>query len=145
MKKHKDVKVELIPIFHNINKVGQDPRSVLILTNALLEMLVDIIIKHKVKNGKKVLQNNIDFSYSAKLLIINEVGLINDKYYKILESLRKLRNKAAHDPVFILTKSSLSSMPIEFQDPNVIADSCTTIVAGFWNTYKDIFIQYFKL
>ncbi len=42
MKKGKDEKIELIPIFHNINKVGQDPRSVLILTNALLEILVNI-------------------------------------------------------------------------------------------------------
>jgi len=145
MKKGKDEKIELIPIFHNINKVGQDPRSVLILTNALLEILVNILIENNIKNGKKVLQNNIDFSYSAKLLLINEVELINDNFYNILECLRKLRNRAAHDPLFELRKEDLSKLPSEFKEPTNISNSCTTIIGGFWNTYKDIFMKYFSL
>jgi hypothetical protein len=144
MKKGKEI-IELIPIFHNINKVGQDSRSVFILTNALLEILVDILIENKIKNGKKVLQNNIDFSYAAKILLINEVELINDNYYHILECLRKLRNKAAHDPLFDLKKEDLSSLPSEYQDPKTISESCTTIIGGLWNTYKDIFIKYFNI
>jgi hypothetical protein len=36
-------------------------------------------------------------------------------------------------------------LPSEYQDPKTISESCTTIIGGLWNTYKDIFIKYFNI
>ena len=53
---------------------------------------------------------------------------------------RKLRNKAAHQPVFHVTKNELSVLKDEkHKDPTQFYDLCIELIGGFWNQHIPIF------
>jgi hypothetical protein len=71
--------------------------------------MVKALIDLKCKHGKKITDNNRDFPHSTKLIILNELGHLDDELYEVLDWLRKLRNDAAHKPFFEMTRSGLAS------------------------------------
>src|SRR4051794_28612572 len=89
-----------LKFFGQLRSVKGNPRILVLSTNGFLELLVNAVIDTKCKNGKKITSSNRDFSYSTKLLILNEVGLLPDGFYRILDWFRRIRNRAAHEPFF---------------------------------------------
>ena len=126
--------------FRELDKVKADQRSLVLVTNGFLELLVESLIREKCKNQKKILDDNRSYPYSAKLLLLNEVGVMPDSTYKIFDWFRKLRNRAAHEPFFEVTKEDLSSVGNEkLRDPKELHELCTLVFAGFWNAHIDVF------
>lgn len=127
-----------------------DPRVVVFVTHALVELMVNTLIENKCKHGKKITSDSRGFSHAAKLVILNELGIVDDISYQVLDRLRKLRNDAAHDPFFEVQESRIRSIaePIEGHAPDIpegwtrVSDDlgllCANIVQSFWGRHKDV-------
>ena len=138
-----------------LRSVGGNPRILVLTTHGFLELLVNAVIDTKCKNGKKkITSNNRDFPHSTKLLILNELGLLPDGFYRILDWFRRIRNRAAHEPFFELTRTELDLMKKyrgEFQlgeftpGDTELERFCGLIVASFWNAHTRVLAPLFSL
>lgn len=131
----------LLKVFQELSTVRDNHRLLVLVTNGFLEILINALIKEKLKMGKRIsdLPN-----YAIKILFIYETNLINDELFKGLETIRKIRNRAAHEPIFQLEPTDLSDLPKEFQNPKKFYDACINIVGAFWNKYPTFFQSKFS-
>lgn len=84
------------------------PRFQTIVTNGVLELLVNTLIEHHCKHGKIIVKRTRDYPYSVRLVLLHEKGLISDWFYGVLDSFRYLRNDAVHKAQFSLTPDILA-------------------------------------
>ncbi|MBV9959742.1 MAG: hypothetical protein JO360_15060 [Acidobacteria bacterium] len=129
----------IIKVFMELGKVKESPRLLVLVAHGFIELLVNTVIDAKCKNSKKITSNRRDYPHSAKLLILNETGVLPDDLYRIFDWFRKLRNRAAHEPIFSVTKSDLSILKNKkYHDPENLYEFCTVLIGGFWNEHLDI-------
>jgi hypothetical protein len=120
--------------------VQNDPRSLVLVTNGFLELLVEAIIREKCKNRKKVLGDNRSWPYGSKLLLLNEMGAISPGVYRDLDWFRSIRNDAAHNPFFEITTETLQQVrPEVLGTPPHFFHLCAAIFANLWNGNIEIF------
>jgi hypothetical protein len=131
----------LTKITREIIKVKDNNRMLVLVTHGFIELLINALIDHNLKNSKKVTNDERSYPHATKLLILNELGLIDDNWYKVFNWFRKLRNRAAHQPLFKLTKDDLKYIgPKEYQNPENFYELCMLeLIAGFWNEHIPIF------
>jgi hypothetical protein len=143
----------LFALFRELSKVKDNQRSLVIVTHGFIELLVNTLIAAHCKHGKKkIVLNSRDYSQSVKLVILNELNVLDDHLYRILDWFRKLRNKAAHEPFFQLTQSDLDfakksmdrfvrieHIP-EIRDLN---NFCRLLVGTIWNNNLDVLVPIF--
>ncbi len=134
-------KLNIISLFRKLGENENDEFKLIILVNTLLELLVNILVKEKIKNNKVVEGN--EYTYAIKLVILNEKNIINDVLFKEIEILRKIRNRAAHEPIFHLNNDELRGLPI--RENEKLYDGCMIVLGSLWNENKDIFLNYFNL
>ncbi len=142
MSKRVREKLDLIPLFHKLGKAEDDDLKLIILVNTFLELLVNILIKERVKNKSKIVNGN-EYTYSIKLVILNEKNIIDDILFRDIDTLRKIRNKAAHEPVFKLNNDDIKDLQLGKIEK--LYDSCITIIGTLWNRNKNTFMKYFNL
>ena len=94
----------MIKITREITMVKNNNRLLVLVTHGFIELLVNALIDHYLKNSKKVTNDGRSYPHSTKLLLLNEVGIIDDNLYKVFNWFRKLRNRAAHQPIFKVNK-----------------------------------------
>ena len=86
-----------------IAAVDQHERSLVIITTGYIELFLNRIIDKKCKHGKKrITKNNRDYPLSVKLTLLNEIGLLDNELFQILDNFRKIRNRAAHEASFLI-------------------------------------------
>ena len=95
----------LINLVEELDLVKDHPRMLVLVAHGFLELLINMMIEKNINNHKKIISDNRSYSHSTKLLILNEMGVISDKQYSVYDWFRKLRNKAAHRPIFHVNKS----------------------------------------
>lgn len=135
-------KLDLIPLYHKLGEAEDDDFKLIILANTFLELLVNILIQERVKNKNKIVSGS-EYTYSIKLVILNEKNIIDNILYRHIDTLRKIRNKAAHEPVFKINSDDIKDLPI--RENEKLYDGCITIIGTLWNRNKDTFMKYFNL
>jgi hypothetical protein len=130
----------VVKFYLQLAKVRGDDRSVVLVTSGFLELLVETLIKAECKNAKRITEDNRGYPYSAKLLILNEVGVIRDASFAALDWLRRLRNRAAHDPFFSVTSQDFQQIN---KEPRDLYELCLSIVGVFWKTHVDVLLPVF--
>jgi len=148
------VSVTLSSFFEELAKVKGNQRLLVIVTHGFVELLVNTVIDSSCKHGKKkITSNHRDFSHSVKLVILSELGLLDNKLYQILDWFRKLRNKAAHEVFFEPTPND-----IEFANKSMnrflsgkmepIVDDldrfCKLLIGTIWNKHLDFLLPIFE-
>jgi hypothetical protein len=98
-----------IRVFRELQHVQDNPRLAVLIAHGFIELLVNAVVDAKCKNAKKITENHRDFPHSAKLVILHEMELINDFRFKSLDWFRKLRNRAAHEPLFEVSAEELAA------------------------------------
>ena len=120
--------------------VREHHRPLVLVTHGFIEMATDALIKHHVKNAKRILHDSRTYPHSAKLLILNELGVVSDANYALLDSLRKLRNRAAHEPLFELHENDFRT--VRLADANGPIEDfhmyCILLLGRFWNAHLPI-------
>ena len=130
----------VIKFFGELYKVKDNPRLVALLGHGFLELLINTLIDAQCKNAKKIVSNQRDYPHSAKLLILNELGIISDDLYRNFDWFRKIRNKAAHEPFFEITKNDMSALQNKkYHNPDMFYEFCNLLISGFWNDHLDVF------
>lgn len=74
-----------------------DPVGYVVITHLYVEHGLNYLIFKKCKNHKKILKDNRTFTFSVKLDICYEIGLISDFLYENIRALNSLRNKMVHN------------------------------------------------
>jgi hypothetical protein len=115
----------------------------ILVTSGFLELLVNAVIDEKCKNAKKINENNRDYPFSVKLVLLNEMGLMSDGSFGNINWLRKVRNRAAHDAFFRVSSQELSQLKAEYRDPSKLHTLCLMIWGSFWNEHVDLFVKKF--
>jgi len=99
--KDKDV---LETFFEELIYVEKHHRSLVMIAHGYIELFLNSIIDAKCKHGKKrITKNTRDFPLSVKLTLLNELSLLDDKLFQVLDKFRKIRNRAAHEASFSIT------------------------------------------
>lgn len=137
----------LMRYHRELEKVKDDARSLVLVTNGFFELLIQSLIKAKCKNAKRITEDNRTYPYSAKLLILNEIGILSDQFYATFDKFRRIRNDAAHNPFFQVTTESLQSLN-EIKDSNLLNpenlyDLCIMLEAALWNSHISVFAPEF--
>jgi hypothetical protein len=75
--------------------IKKDDRLAVIIFYASVEALLNFLIKKMCKHGSAIVKN---MCFMNKVRILDEIGVIDDKLFKNLTLLKKLRDNAAHIP-----------------------------------------------
>jgi len=139
--------------FRELSKVQDNQRLLVIVTHGFIELLINTIIDAHCNHGKKKITSNTkDYNHSVKLVLLNELRLLDDCLYKILDWFRKLRNRAAHEPFFQLKEKDLDFanksmdrfIPIDKLNPiNDLHKFCMLLVGTIWNNNLDVLLPVF--
>jgi len=137
--------------FKELIAVKEHHRSLVIIVHGYIELFLNSIINEKCKNGKaRITKHNRDFPLSVKLILLNELGILDDTLFQILDKFRKIRNRAAHDAIFSITadewqffnKGLDRFIPEESKrKPNDLAHFCKLLIGSLWNENLDIVIN----
>jgi hypothetical protein len=101
---------------------------------------VNSLIENKCKDQKRILENNRDYPHSVKLVILHELGLIDDELYSRLDGFRKLRNDAAYKVDFHVGKERITNLAFKSHPaPSDISMLCMAMVGVLWNKFTDIY------
>jgi len=131
----------MIKITREITMVKNNNRLLVLVTHGFIELLINALIDHHLKNSKKVTNDGRSYPHSTKLLLLNELGIIDDNLYKVFNWFRKLRNRAAHQPIFKVNKDDLKNLrPEKYKNPSNFYNLCMEeLIGGFWNQHIPIF------
>jgi hypothetical protein len=138
--------------FAQLQLVEADNRSLVIITHGFVDLLLNTVLRNECKHGRtKITANNRDYPYSVKLVIMNELDLIDDRLFKILDWFRKLRNRAAHEPFF-----QVEPVDLEFSNKSMdrfvsaapkqddLLRFCMYLVGTVWNRHIEIMQKVFS-
>jgi len=129
--------------FRELSAVENHHRSLVIIAHGYIELLLNSIIDAKCKHGKeRITKNNRDFPLSVKLTLLNELGIVDDSLFNILDKFRKIRNRAAHEASFSITTAEWQVLnnglnrfiPGESKiKPNDLSHFCKLLIGALWN------------
>lgn len=126
--------------FNELSKVRDNQRSLVLITHGFLELLVETLIRAKCKNAKRITDDQRSFSYAAKLLLLNEIGVIPDWRYQLFDSFRKVRNRAAHEAFFEVSDDEIERLAAKTDsEPTDLYELCVVTFASLWNNHIDEF------
>lgn len=125
--------------FQGIINVKGDPRSLILITNGFLELLIETLIKVKCKNSKKIINDSRSYPYSSKLILLHEIGVLKDNEFNVYDYFRKLRNRAAHEPFFTVTRKELDRFKGIKHSEDKLYGICVDIVGSLWNKHVEVF------
>lgn len=115
-----------------------------IATGATLELLITTLIKHYCKEHAGEFTK---FTFGHKLLILHKMRILSDARYRLLYLFKKLRNDAAHEHKFEITKETLSKFPITIKTDRehyIVFHICMKMVIELWNEHSKVLTTYFN-
>lgn len=135
---------EIVHFYVELEKVKDSDRSLILITNGFLELLIESLIRKKCKRSKKILKDNRSFPYSSKLMILNELDIISDEHYHNLDLFRKLRNRAAHEPFFSVQDDALDSFTVPRPETlDKVMRLCLSLISNTWIENQDVLAPMF--
>lgn len=136
-------KDKVIQIHNELENSKDNQRALILITSSYLEMMVNFLVEKKCKNYKKIRKEN-EFSYFFKLLLLNEIGLIDDNFYRRLEKFRDIRNGFSHNPLYKITEKNIGELSNnQYSKLDDFYSVCNILWIELWNQYQDIFAPKF--
>jgi len=131
----------------DLTDVKNNNRHLVIAANAVIELLVTTLVKHHCQNAKSILENRMAYSHAVKLLILNELKVINKKMYGTLKELNRVRNDAAHTAFYRIGDSDMASLSAGVSKrpfpTDQLFDLCRMIIFMLWSHHDKIFHKEF--
>jgi len=132
-----------IQMISQIVRLKDEPRLLILVAHGFVELMVNALIDNKLKNAKRITSDGRGFPHSTKLLLLHEVGVLDDEQYRVFSWFRKLRNRAAHEPLFELTPQDLKALRAPHSDPEHFHQTIQSLVLGYWNQHVELFGRVF--
>ena len=131
-------------ILQELQVMRASHRLCVIAAHGLLELLINTFVEANCKHGKDISSRSRDYTHSAKLVILHELSLITDSEFRQFDWFRKLRNRAAHDPLFEITSADLDLFRgSDYSNPDNFYMVCINLIGGFWNRHVTFFAPKF--
>ena len=109
-----------IEIIEELRRVEGNERAIILTTCGYCELLVEALIVEHCKNQSRIKQDSRSYPYSSRLVILNELGIIDDSLFKALDRFRDLRNRAAHYAILKVTGDDKKNfLTIKGQEPDL--------------------------
>lgn len=115
-------------------------------TGATLELFITTLVKHHCpKHGGKF----ANWSFERKLALLHEMGILTDNRFRLLNHFRDLRNNAAHEVKFEITKQTIAKFPVTLVKPEnvpeheIVFHICAKMAFELWNEHHNVLAQYF--
>lgn len=70
--------------------------AIVVTLHLLTEFVLDRLIQAKSPTPRRILDDSRTFTYSVKLVLVRNMGLIDESLFRSLDALRRLRNEYAH-------------------------------------------------
>jgi hypothetical protein len=130
-------------VFGELESLKGQPRACVVVTHGLVELLINILVEEKCKNATKIVEQTRDFPHAVKLVLLHELGIINDEQFRALSWFRKLRNRAVHEPQFEIRTSDLDIFKTTSFANAEFHVQCMVVVMILWNQNQEIFSRRF--
>jgi hypothetical protein len=131
-------------IMDELRKFKGNDRSLVLIASGYIELLTEVLISEKCKNRKIIENDRRSYPFAAKLLLLNEVGVIEDSLYLWLDQFRKLRNRAAHDAIFSIGDSDRKNFHyLTGSTERELGPHCIILISRYWKAHSDIFNRRF--
>lgn len=129
----------LLRALSEIRRLRDDPRTLVIVTHAFVELMVNKMVEAVCKHGRSISEDTRSFTHSTKLVHLSEVGVLSDHHYRLLNWFRKLRNDCAHNWEFTLEAGRLDVFADpSHQDVTKFADLCVMILLDLWTSHDTL-------
>jgi hypothetical protein len=144
-----------IRVLKKISDRNVDPRVLVLVAHGQIELMINTLVSHFCKNGKRITVDHRSFPHSAKLIILNEKQILADPLFETLDRFRKLRNDAAHEPFFEVNEDRIRGIaePMERYFPlresgvnrpsENLSDFCRFIVHNLFAQFQGILLPKF--
>ncbi len=134
----------LLKVYQEILLVDGHPRLLVLVGNGFLEVLVSTLVKYKLKRGTSVSADSRTYTYSVKLTLLHEAGILTDKEFTTLDWYRSIRNRAAHEPLFRIETEDFAALGNPAYASLARLQSLTTDLVGqIWNKHYELFTPLF--
>ena len=134
----------LFKVYEEIMVVDGHPRLVVLVGNGFLEILINTLVKHKLKRGKEVSADWRTYTYAAQLTLLYEAGFLTDKEFSTLDWYRSIRNRAAHEPLFDIDESDFARLGNPaYAGLDKLSRLTTDLVGSIWNKHHELFSPLF--
>ncbi len=128
---------DLVRVVLEIRRIKDNHRMVVILAHGLIDLFINSLIEFHCKHAKRITDNFNQFPHSTKLILLNELGILSDHHYRLLDWFRDIRNKAAHRIRFQIDKNALGTfVNKDHRNPDKFADLCISIVSDVLNSHQ---------
>jgi hypothetical protein len=126
----------MIKVMHELERCKDEPRLLIIITNGFVELIINLLVERSCKHGGKIVERRRDFPHSIKLTLLNELGILSDHHYKLLDWFRDIRNEAAHKWEFKLNpdKMKVFADP-KYSDPKNFGALCIDLLSDLFSTF----------
>jgi hypothetical protein len=112
----------------------------IIVSSSFAELMIGTLIEERCKDGKRINQNSRDFTFSVRLTLLSEMGVLHPADFVCLNWLRKVRNDAAHSPDFRFTDDKMPEWGGEgHRTPDKLFSLCLNLLCGVWNRHAEVF------
>lgn len=138
----------LFEFYQELETVSGNPRSMIIITNAFLELLIDTLIERDLSTSDIILDNRQAYPYSVRITFIQEKQLLPEKLCDHLRRFNSLRNEAAHDirfynkaetTTYIKDKIALIVQYYNLEKEADLRRVITWITGDTWNQHPTFF------
>lgn len=126
----------MLQVGKEIGIVKDNPRLLVIVSHAFVEMMVKSLLDHHVPEAK--LKNHYQ-----RLEKLKQKSVIDDFQFKLYDWFRELRNDAVHTPIFRLKDSDFNALrglvkmeQLDFDDFHSLS---LKLIAELWNKNLGIF------
>lgn len=127
-------------VLSELNHYRDNHRLLLIVSCSFAELMIGTLIEEYCKRGQTINRNTRDFTFSVRLTLLHEMGLLHDLHLEWFNWLRKLRNEAAHQPGFRFTADRLPKWGgKDHNTPDTLFSLCLNIICIFWNQHATLF------
>jgi hypothetical protein len=129
----------LYEVLQEVVLVQQHPRLLVLVAHGFIELLVNTIVEHKLKRGKRIASDSRTYPHSVKLVLLYETGIIKEKEYEAYDWYRGLRNKAAHEPLFTITEESFKPLDNpKYKKPEDLFQFSAALIGTLWNRHAEM-------
>ena len=132
---NQSVMAQLLGDLHTIT----NPRMVVVVTAGFLELFTNTLIEARCKNQERILSDSRTYPWSAKKVLLHEIGVISDDELALFDWFRKIRNRAAHRAFFDLTPDVLGECPKKpVPTGDSFRDFCTQMLLDWMNQHCEL-------
>jgi len=121
-----------------------------IVAGATLELFLTFLVRHHHKKLGGNVKKLVKCSFATKIRILQKAGILSDNRATLLNHFRNLRNDAAHEAKFEITRATIAKFPVtlvkseNLPEHVIVSHICMKMAFELWNEHSEVLARYFS-